>query len=124
MIPRENIPVPLNEWFFSDGELTELGYDAITFSPNTDQMWELMKMDRTVENLPSFIKSCMEYALFDDGILNFLFPAMGAIVFRFAVENMMAAYSLWPYPSELILESERSLHITELDQPFIFYVDC
>lgn len=124
MIPQENIPVPLNEWFFKDGELTELGYDAIMLTPQPEEIWKLMKLDINDHNLFERLEKSMKIALLDDNIINFLFPDIGSVIFRLSIDNMMAAYCHFPNIAEYILMTELSLNIGSDEEPFIFYSDA
>ncbi|MEI8233004.1 MAG: hypothetical protein WCG44_04685 [bacterium] len=120
---HEMLPVPMNDWFFTQGELTDLGYAAIEFAPNTDQVWELMNLTDCSENLQEFLKKCMEFAILDDATLNFLFPTIGSTVFRLAIENTMAVFCYWPGVDDMVYDIEMALKIQGPDEPFIFYTE-
>jgi hypothetical protein len=121
MDPREMIPVPLNEWFFKEGELTELGYEAIIYAPQSEEIWKLMGLEINDDNILELLKKSMEYALLEDNILAFLFPTLGSVIFRLGVDNMMAAYSHYPNIGEFIAQTELSLNLDSDIEPYIFY---
>jgi hypothetical protein len=120
MLPRENIQVPWTQWFFENGELTELGYEALSLAPDATDIWKLIGLEANDNNLIERLKKSIQYAALDDNILNFLFPHIGSTMFRLGVEKMITGYLIWPGVDQLIEDIEVELGITSPDTPYFY----
>ncbi len=121
MHPSERVYTELNEWFYHDYDFTDLGYMERSLSLGLKESWQLLAIEESQENVPILMKKCMEYSLFEDRILNYLFPELGCVIFRIAMQNAIGYIGASPKGNELILELEQEI-IPNHQGPYVFYM--
>ena len=121
MYQQERVHADLNEWFYHDFDLTELGFLAISLSPGLEESWKLLGIDKSQENVPILMKKCMEYSLLDDETLNYLFPEIGSVIFRITMQYAIGSVCSSTKGNELILDLEQE-RFPDNPDPYIFYM--
>lgn len=120
MHPSERVYTELNEWFYHNYDFTDLGYTERLLSLGLKESWQLLAIEESQENVPLLMQKCMEYSLFDDGTLDYLFPEFGAVIFRTAALNAIGTICCSLNGNDLILDLEKQV-LPNNDGPYIFY---